>query len=63
MNNLPLLSADLINLLDKQFPELAPDPSDSEREIWMKAGERRVTRMLVAQLKNMEDNNSLFTDK
>jgi len=59
MTKLPILSADLIAELNKDFPEQSPDPSDSERELWMKAGERRVVRMLVVKLRQLEEEETL----
>jgi hypothetical protein len=48
MESLPTYSVDLVNKLDQDYPDKCPDPKDSDREIWMKAGERRlVTRLLV----------------
>jgi len=44
----PYLSVDLIDYIDKLMPERSPDPNDSEREVWMKAGERRLVRKLIA---------------
>lgn len=48
--NLPVTAIDLITRLDKLYPEKAPDPLDSERELWMKAGERRLVRTLLHRL-------------
>lgn len=46
----PSLTPELIRHLDRRFPERCPDPADSEREIWMKAGERRFVLWLKSQL-------------
>lgn len=40
--------------LDQQFPERCPDPKDTERELWMKAGERRLVRHLLLHFKRQE---------
>lgn len=56
MINLPPFTADLIEELNKDFPEACPSQFDSEREIWMKAGERRLVRMLNSKLKALDDN-------
>lgn len=45
----PDLSDGLLTALNALFPEQSPDPSESEREIWMKAGERRLIRFLNEQ--------------
>ncbi len=39
---------ELIDLLNELYPEQSPDPRDPEREVWMKAGERRLVRKLNA---------------
>jgi hypothetical protein len=46
-----------IRYLDERFPERCPSPSDSEREIWMKAGERRLVRHLLNLLQKQESAN------
>jgi hypothetical protein len=50
MNNeeiiLPALSQDLINKLDKLFPDRCPLLTDSDREIWYKVGQRSVINYL-----------------
>lgn len=43
-----------IEWLEQLYPEKCPDPKDSEREIWMKAGERRVVKVLIAKLQATE---------
>ena len=47
----PSIPKDLLDRLDTQYPEKAPDPKDTEREVWMKAGERRVVRKLLIEFK------------
>lgn len=44
-----LLTPELLDALDKLYPARGPDPRDSDREIWMKAGERRVIEVLRAK--------------
>jgi hypothetical protein len=56
METLPIYSIDLISTLDSLYPESSPNPEDSERELWMKAGERRLVRVLVSKAKQIEDN-------
>lgn len=48
MDHLPESSFDLIKELDKLFPERSPSLTDSEREVWAKAGERRVIQFLLS---------------
>jgi hypothetical protein len=43
---LPALSQDLINKLDKLFPDRCPLLTDSDREIWYKVGQRSVINYL-----------------
>jgi hypothetical protein len=49
MDTFPLIPVDLIEELRRRYPDRSPNPSDSEREIWMKAGEQRFRRMLDAK--------------
>lgn len=44
-----LMSEDALKTLDAMYPPRPPDPKDSEREIWMKAGERRLVDVLWAK--------------
>lgn len=49
------LSRDLLDALESLYPARPPDPKDSEREIWMKAGERRAVEVLKAKYQEAED--------
>ena len=52
---LPVLAADLIALLDEQFPDRCPKPTESDREIWINVGRRDVVAFLLArQLEQQE---------
>lgn len=53
-NGVPPLDRLTIEFMDRRFPERCPNPSDTEREIWMKAGERRAVVHLLTHLKNQE---------
>ena len=50
MNNdevvLPALSQELINKLDKLFPDKCPLLTDTDREVWYKTGRRSVINYL-----------------
>ncbi len=50
MNNdevvLPTLSQELINKLDKLFPDKCPLLTDTDREVWYKTGQRSVINYL-----------------
>jgi len=43
----PFISNELIEFLDKSYPERCPEKSWSDREIWFKAGERNLVRRLI----------------
>ena len=43
---LPALSQELINKLDKLFPDKCPLLTDTDREIWYKVGQRSVINYL-----------------
>jgi hypothetical protein len=38
------------------YPHRCPDPKDPEREIWMKAGERRVVDVLRSKFNEAQEN-------
>jgi len=48
-NHVPPDSRSLIALLDASFPARPPDPAETEREIWMKAGERRLIEAMKSR--------------
>jgi len=56
MVKLPVISEDLLKALDKQFPERCPEPSWSDREVWMRVGERRVVRFLKRVFDQQNEN-------
>ena len=60
MSNLPVFSVDLISELDRDYPERSPNPLDSEREVWMKAGERRLVRNLVERMRQLEEDSNIL---
>ncbi|MBU4567005.1 MAG: hypothetical protein KKE29_19995 [Proteobacteria bacterium] len=47
----------LVEALDRLYPDKCPDPKDSERQIWIKVGQRSVVRKLQQAL---EDGLSVF---
>lgn len=54
---IPLYSKDLIEELDKAFPNCCPDKDkDTDRDVWFKAGQRSVVNHLKARLKESEEN-------
>lgn len=44
-----LITEEFLATLDQMYPHRCPDPQDTEREIWMKAGERRLVDVLHAK--------------
>jgi hypothetical protein len=44
----PPIDEPLLKKLDEVYPEASPDPSYSDRQIWMAVGARQVVRMLRA---------------
>jgi hypothetical protein len=57
MDTLPTLSLDLINYLDKAYPNKTlkrTDINKSERLIWFEAGQRALVDRLLSNLKEEE---------
>lgn len=50
-----LLTPDLLKALNNAYPPRPPDPRDTEREIWMKAGERRLVEALHARFEETQE--------
>ena len=53
-----MISQELIDYLDKQFPNKSPDINDSDRQIWFKSGQSSVVSHLK-QILNDDENNIL----
>lgn len=58
---LPDLSKDLIDALDVRFPVRMADPKDSDRDIWIKVGQRFVVDFLKDVYE--EQNTTLISTK
>lgn len=56
MDQLPVIPKDLLDALEQRFPERCPEPEWSEREIWMRVGERRVIRLLRRAYEQQQEN-------
>lgn len=56
MDHLPVVPKDLLDALDARFPERCPEPEWSDREIWIRAGERRVVRFLKRICEQQNEN-------
>ena len=52
MEQLPTYSIDLIKELDKLYPPLHPSLTDTDREIWYKAGIRSLIDKLIVLTKD-----------
>ena len=46
----------LLDELNQRYPERSPEPEWSDREVWIRAGERRVVRFLKEQFKRQNEN-------
>lgn len=42
----PAVSRELLEHLTRHYPDRAPDPKDSNRTVWMKAGQAELIRHL-----------------
>jgi hypothetical protein len=62
ISKLPHESVDLIKLLDQLYPERCPNKMDSEREIWMKVGERRLVNRLLRILEYHERGETIIKE-
>ncbi len=55
-NNFPLIPKPLLDELNHRYPERYPEMEWSDREVWLKAGERRVVRFLNEMYKRQNEN-------
>lgn len=55
METIPLSSADLIDLLDKLYPERCAERGNALSDLMYEAGQRSVVRMLRQRQKQMEE--------
>tara|TARA_R100001510_G_scaffold55657_1_gene59945 strand:+ start:404 stop:592 length:189 start_codon:yes stop_codon:yes gene_type:complete len=51
-----MISQELIDYLEKQFPNKSPDLNDNERKVWFKAGQSSVVSHLKKILNDKENN-------
>jgi hypothetical protein len=54
MDSIPVLSVDLINQLDKEYPDKGPKLTMPDREIWYRVGQRSVVEKLKTILSEQE---------
>lgn len=52
----PIITPELIDYLERMFPDRCPEPMDPERNIWMAAGAVGVVRHLKRLLEEQEEN-------
>lgn len=60
-DELPTIPEDLLEALDKRFPERCPDPKANDRDIWREVGKREVVRFLKRVFE--EQNENILTRK
>jgi hypothetical protein len=53
---LPFIPQDLLDDLNRRYPERCPEVDWSDRDIWIKAGERRVIRLLNDMFARQQEN-------
>ena len=51
-----MISQELIDYLEKQFPDKSNDLNDNERKVWFKAGQSSVVSHLKKILNDKENN-------
>jgi len=56
MRKIPTVDETLIEALNERVPERCPDPSWSEREIWIYAGKRELVKLLINEFTLQKDN-------
>lgn len=54
------LTQEMLDHLSDAFPHQCPNPNHTEREIWMKAGERRLIDLLIVKHQQFQDENILL---
>lgn len=54
-----LITDELMAVLEECYPHRCPDPNDSERVIWMKAGERRLVDVLKSKFESAQADDPL----
>jgi hypothetical protein len=52
----PHLSDELIGELNRRYPERTPETDWSDRDIWIRVGERRVVRFLNEMFARQQEN-------
>ena len=52
---LPAIPKELLDALDEMFPEKVPSVHWSDREVWIKVGQRNVIRFLLAEFERQNE--------
>jgi hypothetical protein len=52
----PIVPQELLQELDRRFPDQCPDPSMSDRDIWIAVGARKVVNLLKREFDRQNDN-------
>jgi hypothetical protein len=52
---LPPISKDLIDTLETLFPDKCPDINDSDRKIWIDAGQQKIIKFMKHQFKLQQE--------
>lgn len=55
-NNFPHIPKPLLDELNLRYPEISAEIEWSDREIWVKSGERRVIRFLNEMFRRQNEN-------
>lgn len=63
MLNIPILSEELIKLLDKRIPHRCPKLTVTDRELWVYVGKRELIDSLLIALKRQENPTNVFNTK
>ena len=56
---IPTYAIDLIEELNKSYPNKHPNLSDTEREVWFKAGQRSVVDNLLSIVQDQQEEGEL----
>lgn len=54
--NIPPISKELLESLSALYPDRCPEPTDSERDIWIKVGQVSVIRFLEHKFEEQNEN-------
>ncbi len=55
-DNFPIIPKHLLDALNERYPERSAEIDWADRDVWVKAGERRVIRFLNEMFKRQNEN-------